>query len=63
MLIVLLNKTFPFLFQDVAQPTTPSQTPTQKLPMKKVLSGGTIMEEVKIGHGPEAKEGKVVCRL
>ena len=49
--------------EDVAQQThsqTPSQTPSQKVPVKKVLSGGTIMEEVKIGHGPEAKEGKVV---
>ena len=45
--------------EDVAQQTH-SQTPSQKVPVKKVLSGGTIMEEVKIGHGPEAKEGKVV---
>ncbi len=31
-----------------------------KIPKKKVLAGGTVCEEVKEGHGPEAKSGKMV---
>ncbi|XP_069137290.1 46 kDa FK506-binding nuclear protein-like isoform X2 [Argopecten irradians] len=31
-----------------------------KTPKKTVLAGGTISEEIKVGHGPEAKKGKMV---
>ena len=31
--------------------------------LKKVLSGGIVMEEIKEGHGPEAKPRKMVWYL
>ncbi|RUS86127.1 hypothetical protein EGW08_006147 [Elysia chlorotica] len=40
---------------------TPAQTPkTETTPKKKVVAGGTIVEDIKVGHGPEAKPGKMV---
>jgi FK506-binding nuclear protein len=41
-------------------PDKPEQKQTPKSAMKKVLSGHVIMEEVKEGHGPTAKAGKMV---
>ncbi|KAK3765697.1 hypothetical protein RRG08_026173 [Elysia crispata] len=40
---------------------TPDQTPKIEMtPKKRVVAGGTIVEDIKVGHGPEAKPGKKV---
>ncbi|XP_071109786.1 46 kDa FK506-binding nuclear protein-like [Haliotis cracherodii] len=36
---------------------TPGQTPKETL-KKRVFAGGVIVEDIKVGHGPEAKSGK-----
>ncbi|GFS14469.1 peptidylprolyl isomerase, partial [Elysia marginata] len=44
--------------------STPAQTPktpkTETTPKKRVVAGGTVVEDLKVGHGPEAKPGKMV---
>lgn len=45
----------------ILQSQTPKQEQHEGKPKKKVLAGGTICEEMKMGHGPEAKPGKMVC--
>ncbi|XP_046581557.1 46 kDa FK506-binding nuclear protein-like [Haliotis rubra] len=42
--------------KDTPKPSA-SQTPKQT-PKKRVVSGGVIVEDIKVGHGPEAKSGK-----
>lgn len=39
---------------------TPNSTPKQNTPKKRVVAGGTLIEDIKIGNGPEAKAGKMV---
>ncbi|XP_012934836.1 46 kDa FK506-binding nuclear protein isoform X2 [Aplysia californica] len=39
---------------------TPSSSSGQNSPKKRVVSGGTLVEDLKAGHGPEAKPGKMV---
>ncbi|KAH9524759.1 hypothetical protein Btru_027741 [Bulinus truncatus] len=41
-------------------PAAPTKTDSSGTPKKRVVSGGTIVEDVKVGHGPEAKPGKMV---
>jgi len=36
------------------------QSATKSTPKKRVVSGGTVVEDLKDGHGPEAKAGKMV---
>uniref|UniRef100_A0A2C9KRV7 FK506-binding protein n=1 Tax=Biomphalaria glabrata TaxID=6526 RepID=A0A2C9KRV7_BIOGL len=38
---------------------TPESTPSAT-PKKRVVAGGTVVEDIKTGHGPEAKPGKMV---
>ncbi|GFN82486.1 sphingomyelin phosphodiesterase [Plakobranchus ocellatus] len=40
--------------------STLSQTPKSETNKKQVVAGGTIVEDLKVGHGPEAKPGKMV---
>lgn len=41
--------------------STPAQTPkAESTPKKRVVAGGTIVEDLKVGHGPDAKPGKMV---
>ncbi|KAK3097235.1 hypothetical protein FSP39_007883 [Pinctada imbricata] len=42
------------------QEKTEAGTPKGGTPKKRVLAGGLMVEEVKGGHGPDAKAGKVV---
>ncbi|XP_067667280.1 46 kDa FK506-binding nuclear protein-like [Haliotis asinina] len=42
--------------KDTPKPSA-SQTP-KETPKKRVVSGGVIVEDIKVGHGPEAKSGK-----
>jgi len=39
-----------------SEQTTPKTEPT---PKKRVVAGGTVVEDLKVGHGPEAKPGKM----
>ena len=34
--------------------------PTAAKPSKRTVEGGVVVEDVKEGHGPEAKSGKLV---
>jgi len=34
--------------------------PTAATPSKRTVEGGVVVEDVKEGHGPEAKSGKLV---
>ncbi|CAL1533874.1 unnamed protein product [Lymnaea stagnalis] len=36
-----------------------AETTTSTTPKKRVVAGGTIVEDIKVGHGPEAKPGKM----
>jgi len=36
-----------------------AKSPKSSLPKKRVAPGGTLIEELKLGHGPEAKSGKM----
>jgi len=36
-----------------------AKSPKSSLPKKRVAPGGTLIEELKVGHGPEAKGGKM----
>ncbi|XP_059147308.1 46 kDa FK506-binding nuclear protein-like isoform X2 [Physella acuta] len=42
--------------------STPGNTSetTPSTPKKRVVAGGTVVEDLKVGHGPEAKPGKMV---
>ena len=40
---------------------SPTTTPTAAVGKKRTFAGGTAVEDSKIGHGPEAKPGKMVC--
>ncbi|KAL3865719.1 hypothetical protein ACJMK2_043079, partial [Sinanodonta woodiana] len=42
------------------QQTPKPQQQQQKTPKKQVLAGGVLMEELKVGNGPDAKKGKMV---
>lgn len=46
--------------QKSSQEQTAKTPSSGKTPKKQVLAGGTIMEELKIGDGPVAKNGKMV---
>lgn len=39
---------------------TPKQEQHERKPKKKMLASGTICEEMRIGHGPEARPGKMI---
>ncbi|CAG5116537.1 unnamed protein product, partial [Candidula unifasciata] len=40
--------------------STPAATPKpESTPKKRVVAGGTVVEDLKVGHGPEAKPGKM----
>jgi len=45
---------------DTEQKSEPEKPRQQATPKKRVLAGGTLAEELKIGHGPEASSGKMV---
>ena len=50
--------------QNESEVNTPDQTPKIEMtPKKRVVAGGTIVEDIKVGHGPEAKPGKKVSLL
>ncbi|KAK3608155.1 hypothetical protein CHS0354_034114 [Potamilus streckersoni] len=42
------------------QQQTPKSQQQQQTPKKQVLAGGILMEELKVGNGPDAKKGKMV---
>jgi len=39
---------------------TPAKDGAPKTPAKKTLKGGVVVEDIKVGNGPEAKSGKMV---
>jgi len=43
-----------------AKATPAKATPAKATPKKSTVSGGTIIEDLKVGNGPEAKPGKMV---
>ncbi|BFY98264.1 hypothetical protein BsWGS_01306 [Bradybaena similaris] len=47
--------------QNESTDTTPTTTPKpeSQTPKKRVVAGGTVVEDLKVGHGPEAKPGKM----
>lgn len=51
------------LLQDAGKPAespSPQVKTETKVPSKRVAEGGVVVEDVKQGHGPEAKNGKMV---
>ena len=49
-------------FQDSSTSSVKQPTPSgsAEKPKKRVLEGSVVAEDMKLGHGPEAKTGKMV---
>ena len=52
-------------FQDGSNSSIKQPTPSgsAEKPKKRVLEGSVVAEDMKMGHGPEAKTGKMVRSL